>query len=69
LSRKLQILQAVSSGPLTTREIADALGIKMSTTRVHVACAHSLGIIRPVGSRPSCYQGAKRKSSYLWGPA
>lgn len=64
MSRKQQICNLVGERPRTTRDIADALGIKVSTARVAVANAHGLGLIQVVGEEPR----PGSKPVYVWGP-
>ena len=59
--RKAQILRVLESGPHTTREIADTLGLKPRTVSVYIAEAQNLGTLRMVGVKP----GLGGKRAYL----
>lgn len=51
-------------GPMTTRQLAQRAGAKVSTVTVGIANARKMGLIEPVGEAPC---PARNKPVIVWG--
>lgn len=51
-------------GPMTTRELAQLAGSKVSTVSVGINNARKLGLVEPVGT---VYSPGRKKAVFIWG--
>lgn len=65
MSRKLQIRTLVEERPRTTAQLAEALGLQVSTATVWVDKAKKLGLVKPAGKVP---HPRRPGGVTVWGP-
>jgi DNA-binding IclR family transcriptional regulator len=64
VSRKRQITDLLAKQPMTTRDIARALGIKVSAATVYVAGLRRLELVKPVDE---VYSPGRQRTVIVWG--
>lgn len=66
MTRKAQILEIVESGPITSPELADLLGISTHLASAHLRYLWRDGALR---RRPFVFSGRQRRDGFIYSTA